>query len=139
MFYVTKLIGGQPRHYLYEAFRDKKSRKPRRRLVAYLGSQKTLEERCRFIGIGLMDAKQKESALRSVLEPSLAELRREGLCPSWDEIEEMGARERRITFFLAGAFAASKAIGPLRKKIARMESTLQRLREILPRVRTVKK
>lgn len=134
MFYLTKIIGGKPRRYLYEAFRDKKSGKAKRRLVAYLGSCNSLPERVALIANRLKDAKAKEVTLLRVLEPQLSDLRLTGNCPSWGEIERMGLYNRRVSFVSPGAFAASKAIGPLKREIGRLTLMVRRLRSINPRL-----
>ncbi len=134
MFYITKNIGGKPRRYLYEAFRDKKSGKAKRRLLAYLGSCNSLPERVALIANRLKDAKAKEVEFLRVLEPALADLRRNGICPSFKDIEQMGLRDRRILFISPRVFAASIAIAPLKREIARLTLVDRRLRSITPRL-----
>jgi hypothetical protein len=122
MFYITKHLRGKPRRYLYEAYRDNKTGKAKRRLVAYLGDFKTVRERLAYISTELVRAKRKESELQRILEPGLCELRRRGSCPSWETIKSMEAGNRRITFFPPGTFDASKQNGPLQMRIAKMEA-----------------
>jgi len=139
MFYITKLLRGKPRRYLYEAYRDKKTGKAKRRLVAYLGDFKTVRERLDYISTELARAKMKESELQRILDPALCELRKRGICPSWKTIRLMGVGSRHITFFLPGTFDASKQIVPLQMRIAKMEVDIERLRAIVPRVNVAAK
>ena len=134
MFYIIKHLRGKPRRYLYEAYRDKKTGKAKRRLVAYLGDFKTVRERLAYISTELARVKRKEFELQRILEPALCEYRKRGICPSWKTIRLMGVRSKHITFFLPGTFDASKQIGPLQMRIAKMEADVERLRAILPRV-----
>lgn len=134
MFYLTKTIGGKPRCYLYEAFRDKRTGKAKRRLIAYLGSSKSLQDRIAFVASELKKARAQEARLLKVLDKALTDLRCLGHRePSPQRMERMGVRERRITFVVPGSFAASKAICPLRRMIARLVKTESRLRSITPK------
>lgn len=134
MYYITKHLYGKPRRYLYEAYRDEKTGKPKRRLVAYLGKFQTVGERLDYLRTELIKAKRRESELWRILEPSLCELRRLDKCPTWEEMLTMGLRERRISFFLPGSFEASKEIGSLKSKMLKMEDDIDWLRWLLPRL-----
>ena len=135
MHLVTKIIRGKPRNYLCESYRDKKTGKPKKRHVVYLGQCRTVYERVAMLRRELAIAKRELTELQESIEPALKELRSTGNCPSPDEIENMNVAWRRITFFLPGTYEASKSLKPLRKHISRLEGSIRKLTSKFPNLR----
>jgi hypothetical protein len=48
-FVRVKMIRGKPRHYLVQSYRDKLTGRPRQRVLAYLGEQRTPSARIAYL------------------------------------------------------------------------------------------
>ena len=139
-FILTKRIGGKARNYLYESFRDPVTKRPRRRLLAYLGEHRTIEDRLAHLRERLHRLRQQRSIARRSERnwKSIAEEMAAEFGPS--EHDVLGSLRAWLhAFFQARSGTRPARMGRhykakaerLEKRIAQAESRINRLEALL--------
>jgi hypothetical protein len=103
MFYVTKQIRGKSRRYLYEAYRDKKTGKPKRKLICYLGEFETVSARLAHKISELKKWKESESRLQREKYRSVSSIRY-----AKEQISKIDAQVKKLRAVLPSVKIAPK-------------------------------
>lgn len=129
MFYITKILRGKPRHYLYAAFRDPITGSPKRRMVAYLGHAFTVQLKLRQVKRELQQLQDAEIEAIRHLKAELALLAKYGrkVPKTVEAIEAMSLAQRRTIFVTLQAQRASVELWPLRRRMASLLKSLETL------------